>query len=66
VAYNRTYYRQTAFRRVAGSVDAQWDGADEQRVLAHSIPDEQLANELNRSVRSIQIKRYRLKHEVTA
>lgn len=34
------------------------------RVMEHSIPDRQLAKELGRSIRSIQIARWRHKEEV--
>lgn len=38
-----------------------WNAADDQRVLSHQIPDRQLSNEIQRSVKAIQLRRCKLK-----
>jgi len=39
----------------------EWTGAEDQAVLAHAIPDRELAPKLERSVQAIQVRRSRLR-----
>lgn len=39
-----------------------WLPEEDARVLAHSVPDRQLAAELGRSITAVQVRRWRLNH----
>lgn len=39
----------------------EWTSREIEEVLAHDIPDRELARKLNRTIQSIQMKRWRLK-----
>ena len=54
----KRYYDKTAY---AENNKKPWTEEEIQRVLAHDVTDNQLAEELGRSVKSIQHKRARLK-----
>lgn len=41
----------------------RWNEEDEQRVLAHDIPDSELSKEIKHSIASIQTRRSELKKE---
>lgn len=55
--WKRKYYAKTYFSR---NYKKPWSAADEACVLAHDVTDTQLAQEIGRSVSSIQAKRRRL------
>lgn len=58
--YNKRYYARTLFRRKPGK-ESYWTKDEDDQVLAHRVPDRELADKLNRSVGSIQLRRSRLK-----
>lgn len=49
------------YNQTGPSSGEPWTQEEDRRVLAHTIPDRQLAAEINRSVRAIQIRRSRIK-----
>lgn len=58
----REQIRRYAERTGSGKYPPRpWNATDDQRVLSHSIPDRQLSNEIQRSVKAIQLRRCKLK-----
>lgn len=66
---NRARYEKAKQRYYAQFVDgaferyARWEPEDEARVVAHAVPDRELAAELGRTVQAIQVRRARIKRE---
>lgn len=56
---HRLYYAATAFRYKP----RPWTGAEDRLVMEHSIPDRELSTEIQRSMKSISNRRWRLKKE---
>lgn len=63
---NRNRKRNYAQTQGGPNTRKHWTGAEDERVLAHSVPDRQLSAELGRSVMAIQVRRTRLKSEVSS
>lgn len=60
--YNREYYGRTAF---AENHRQRYTDYEIELIIAHSINDVALANQLGRSVRAIQQKRNEIKYSVS-
>ena len=56
--YNKKYYKRTAIYKKRA-----WTKEEDELVLKHSITDTELSDLIRRSVRSIQIRRSRLKNK---
>ena len=60
----RNEYRQRNYAQTAADARnsrAEWTEREDKMVLAHSIPDRELAAKIGRSVQAIQIRRSRIK-----
>lgn len=65
---DKTRAAQRRYRERTGSVDApkrysRWSPREDRQVLAHEIPDRELASKLGRSVNAIGVRRARLNRE---
>lgn len=58
----RTYYEKHRINKINSR--SLWSPTDLDRVLAHSIPDVLLSQQIHRSVEAIQIRRSKLKKEI--
>lgn len=59
----RNERRQRNYAQTAGAPNtrAEWTEREDKLVLAHTIPDRELAEKIGRSVQAIQIRRSRIK-----
>lgn len=59
---HKTYYAKTAFIYAS----RPWLPSEDEQVIAHSIPDSELCEKIQRSLKAIQNRRWRLKKQSRA